>query len=259
MYLKYQPLVDYLGRKTGRPWELVLLPSYQRAIEDLCSGKLTIAYLGPYTYVRAHDACEVLPLVKLRTHGRLSYRGLVMVRKDSPLRTLGDLAGKTIGFGAPMSTASNLVARGLFEAAGLRIGVDLACRHYVHHEQAVRAVLLGEVDACAVRDIVGEQFVDRGALRVLLASDEIPNFPLVLAPGSPPALREELLRVLLDLPVEDRAAASATKGWDEELAGGFGAASDEDYEPIRKLALRVFGQRAMSLSDSELECRSTRP
>ncbi|HEX7623444.1 MAG TPA: PhnD/SsuA/transferrin family substrate-binding protein, partial [Anaeromyxobacteraceae bacterium] len=188
MYLKYQPLANYLEVATGKPWDLVLVASYERAVEDICSGKLTMAYLGPYTYARARAACQVVPVVKLNTHGKATYRGLVLVRVDSKLRRLEDLAGKSFGFGPPMSTASCVVARSMLEDAGLHVGVDLTCRHYARHEQAARAVLLGEVDACAVRDIVGDKFVARQALRVLARSDEIPNFVLALAPGSPPAL-----------------------------------------------------------------------
>jgi phosphonate transport system substrate-binding protein len=261
MYLKYQPLTNYLESATGNPWDLVLVASYEKEVEDLCAGKLTMAYLGPYTYARARAACPVIPVAKLYTRGKPTYRGLIMVRVDSKLQRVEDLAGKAFGFGEPMSTASCLVARAMLEDAGLRVGVNLACRHYSHHEQAARAVLLGEVDACAVRDIVGEKFVARQALRILARSDEIPNFVLVLGPGAPPALREQLTRVLTVLPGQDRAIAAAMKGWDEELSGGFVPASDEEYEPIRTLARRVFGPLALTLSDAAMrkECPPARP
>jgi phosphonate transport system substrate-binding protein len=261
MYLKYQPLANYLESATGEPWDLVLVASYERAVEDLCAGRLTMAYLGPYTYARARAACRVVPVVKLNTHGKPTYHGLIMVRVDSKLQRLEDLAGKTFGFGEPMSTASCLVARGMLEDAGLRVGVNLACRHFAHHEQAARAVLLGDVDACAVRDIVGEKFVARQALRVLARSEEIPNFVLALAPGDPPAFREQLVRALTVLPGQNRAATAAMKDWDEEFSGGFVPASDEEYEPIRKLARRVLGPNALTVSDSAMrrECPPARP
>lgn len=253
MYLKYQPLVDYLASATGRPWELVIGASYERTVEDLCAGKLAVAYLGPYSYARAHAACGALPVVKLDTDGKPTYRSLVMVRVGSPIKSLKDLAGKRFGFGSPMSTSSHVMPRAMLEDAGLQPGVNVACRYYYHHERAARAVLLGEVDACGIRDIVGEKFTHR-ELRILAASDEIPNFPFVVGPKSPPELREELLRTLVVRPREDPAVAAEIKRWDEELAGGFVPAADADYASVRLLAVRVFGPSALTLGERELEC-----
>ena len=253
MYIKYQPLIDYLNVHTGRHWELVIGPSYERTVEDLCSGALTVAYLGPYTYERAHARCGALPVVKLNTGGQPTYRSLIMVRADNPIKSLQELAGQRFGFGSPMSTSSHLMPRAMLAEAGLRPGVNLACRYYFHHERAARAVLLGEVDACGVRDIVGEKFTHRG-LRVLATSEPMPNFPFVVAPGSPASVRDELFTTLVEQPVADPAAGAAIRGWDEELSGGFVAASDAEYAPIRRLAIRVFGSQALTLGEAQLEC-----
>ena len=255
MFLKHQPMVDYLTATTGRPWDLVVVPTYERLVEDLCSRKMTAAYIGPFAYARARAACKAIPVATLATEGKPTYRGLVMVRDDSPLRALPDLAGKTIGFGPPMATAAHIVGRAMLRDAGLNPGVDVACRHYAHQEEPARAVLRGEVDACAIRQFVGEQFTRRG-LRVLARSEEVPNFLLALAPGSEPSLRDELVRVLVTLPGQDPGAAKAIRAWDEELAGGFVRASDAAYDPIRRMAVRLFGPAALTLPAASLECRS---
>ncbi len=253
MYLKYQPLVDYLTSATGQPWELVIGISYEDTVRDLCNGKLTVAYLGPFSYLRAHAACGAVPVVKLNTGGKPTYSSVILVRTDSPIKSVKDLAGKRFGFGSPLGTSAHLLPRAMLEEAGLHPGVDVACRYFFHHERAARAVLLGEVDACGVRDIVGETFTHR-ELRILARSEETANFPFVVAPGSPPALREELFNALVARPRADPAAAAAIRSWDEELSGGFVAATDADYAPVRRLALRVFGPNALTLPESELEC-----
>ncbi len=254
MYLKYQPLVDYLTGATGTPWNLVVVPSYERLVRDLCSGKLTGAWLGPFAYARAQAACKVLPVVKLVTGGKPTYRGLIMVRADSPLKNLPDLAGKRIGFGPPMASASYLEARATLVDAGLRPGVDVACRHYAHQEEAARAVLRGEVDACGIRENVGVKYTRRG-LRILARTEEIPGFLIAVAPGSDPALQEELIRALVLGPGKDPATAERIRGWDEELAGGFLPASDSDYDPVRRLAVKLFGPSALTAPEALLECR----
>jgi len=253
MFLKYQPLVDYLSAQTGRKWELTLSMSYDRTVEALCAGEIDVAYLGPFSYVRAHERCGAVPVLHLMTHGKDTYHGYIMVRGDSPIRALGELRGRHVAFGTPLSTGSYLAAAEMLERAGLRPGQDVGCHFYGQHERAVRAVLLGEVDACAVRDIVGEKFVPRG-MRILATSPPLPNFPLVIAPSGVPELQDALVRALVVAPRDSEAASKAIAAWDEELAGGFAVAVDAEFEPIRRLATQVFGPLALTAAETELVC-----
>lgn len=258
MYLKYQPLVDYLGEQTAHPWELVISPSYSETVAALCDGRLTMAYLGPLTYVRAHAHCDALPVVRLNTDGTSTYSSLIMVRRDSTIASLTDLAGKVIGFGSPLSTSSHLVPRAMLEAAGLELGSEVNCVYFGHHDRAARAVLLGEVDACGIRDIVGKKFEQRG-LRVLARSEPIPNFPLVLAPQVDEWLREPIIRALVVLPASDASVRDRIAGWDEELAAGFAIGEDADFDGIRALGARVFGPYFLVLPEERLRCRGEGP
>lgn len=253
MYLKYQPLVDYLGERTGRRWELVISTSYQRTVDDLCAGRVDLAYIGPFAYLRAHELCGATPVVRLMTGGEATYRSFIMVRAESPARSLRELAGGRFGYGAALSTSSHLVPRAMLLEAGLQPGVDVACRYFGHHERAARAVLLGEVDACGIRDIVGERFVKRG-LRVLARSRPIPNFPLVMGPQGGDELRRAVLHALVTAPSYDPAVAARIAAWDEELAAGFAPVEDEAYDPVRILARKVFGANALRVPERVLLC-----
>ncbi len=253
MYLKYQPLVDYLTVRTGRPWDLVVSDSYERTVEKLCSGDLAMAYLGPLTYIRAHAMCGALPVVRLHTGGSDTYRSMILVRQDSPFATLADLAGTTLALGAPLSTSSNLVPRKMLEDAGLRPGADIGCRYYAHHDRAARAVLLGEADACGIRDIVGKKFEQRG-LRVLAVSPPIANFPFVIAPGMYEALRQEVVRALVVLPRAEPGVRREMASWDEELSSGFALTSDRDFDGVRRMAEEVFGPGFAAVPESGLSC-----
>jgi len=253
MYLKYQPLVDYLAVRTGHPWELEVGATYQGTVDALCSGQLTLAYLGPLTYVRAHAACGAVPIVRLQTAGKSTYRSYVMVRVDSNIHTLRDLKGSSFGFGSPLSTSSHLVPRAMLEHAGLMVGKDIRCRYYYHHDRAARAVLMRDVAACGIRDIAAARFIGRG-LRILARSEPLPNFPLVVSSATPKPLRSLLIEALVDIPHRDPLARRQMAGWDEELAGGFALAADADFEPIRRLARKIFGPRALELSSRALVC-----
>lgn len=250
MYLKYQVLVDYLSDTTGLPWELEIATNYQETVDALCDSRLTLAYLGPFSYVRAHARCGAEPIARLQTGGRASYRSLVMVRTESPFRSLADLAGARFGFGAPLSTSSHLIPRAMLLDAGITTA-DISCRFYGHHERAARAVLLDEVDACGVRDVVGERFAERG-MRVLATSDPIPNFPIVAAPDLSPERRRLIADALIERPRRDPAIAARIARWDPEIRDGFAPGADAEYESIRRLVARLLGPAGLVLDEDGL-------
>jgi phosphonate transport system substrate-binding protein len=252
MYAKYQPLVDYLSDVTGETWELSITTTYGKTVQELCEGTLDVAYLGPLTYVQAHEACGAVPVVRLNTEGRATFRSVILVKDESPVTRLEDLRGEDFGFGSPLSTSSHLVPRAMLRDAGLRQD-DIGCHYYGHHERAARACLLGEVVACGVRDIVGYRFTGRG-LRVLARSGPIPNFPFVVGPDTSEGRRALLVEALVRHPAEDPAIRERMRTWDTELAHGFVPTSDHAYDPVRELATSIFGPRALELDEEELQC-----
>ena len=254
MVLRYQPLADYLSATTGSRWELVIGTTYDRTVDSLCAGELDLAYLGPYTYVRANALCGAVAVARLQTRGKDTYRSVIMVRQDSTLRGLEDLRGTRIGFGELLSTSSHLVPLAMLMDAGIRPEA-YTCRLYGHHEHAARAVLLGEVDACAVRDVVGDRFEERG-MRVIATSPPIPNFPFAMPADADPQLRQEVVDALVSRPERDPVASAAIAALDEELADGFTECGDASFDGLRELAQRVFGPDALVVSEDELRDRA---
>ncbi len=226
---------------------------YEETLQAFCSGKLDLAYLGPFSYLRVKEACGAEPVVRLNTGGSATYRSVIMVRRDSPCRSLFDLRGKVFAFGSPLSTSSHLMPRLMLREAGLEPGRDFVCRYFGHHDRAARAVVLGDVEACGVRDIVGARFARRG-LKILARSEPIPNFPLVVPEGSSKELRKTLLEALVDAPKNDPALRERMRKWDEEISTGFALALDADYDPVRHLVTRLFGPGGLTASSADLQC-----
>lgn len=253
MYLKYQPLVDYLSAHTPWHFELDLSGSYRETVERICDGRTQLAYLGPFSYLRARRQCHVDPVVRLNSEGRSTYTSYIMVREDSPVRTLADLRGKRFAFGAVLSTSGHLMPRLMLKQAGLEPGRDIQCAYYAHHERAALAVLTREVAACGVRDLVGDELKGKG-LRVLAQSEPMTNFPLVVGPKVPRGFRAALIDALVALPRRDPSAAREIAGWDVELSGGFAEVSPAAYLPVAEFARRLFGPKALTAPADDLVC-----
>lgn len=118
--------------------------------------------------------------IPLRAIGRV-YENYIQlaVRADTPIRTVADLAGRTVSLGAPASGGAVLGDR-LLRAAGLAPGTDVRVRHLLM-PQAARAMRDRTIDALLVAGGV--------PLPVLSGLDTRPGIRLLPLAGLLPRLR----------------------------------------------------------------------
>ena len=150
----YRKLADYLGGRLGRPIELVTLNSYQAILGDFAHGRVDAAFLGSFVAVLSNDRLGIRPLVRpVGRQGPARYCGVIIVPENSPIRTVDDLAGRSIAM-VRMTTAGHLFP------------VLLTVRHKLTgpgrlprfvwvgtHDQVAAEVAAGRVDAGAIKDL----------------------------------------------------------------------------------------------------------
>jgi phosphonate transport system substrate-binding protein len=221
MFRRFEPLLAFLGESTGWRFELALQPSYHDVTEQLLAGHIDVAYLGPIGFVRFARASHARTALQvLNEHGLPYYRALIVVRNDSPLRSLAEMAGKRMGFTDPESASGYLYPRLMLDQAGVALDDLASFSFYGHHDSALRALLSGEVDAAAVKDVLAVEHLGK-ELRVLRASEPIPNYVLAFRPGLEPPLRRQIEGSLLELnPVSDRERYRLDQ-WPMDLRYGF--------------------------------------
>ncbi len=233
MYEEYQPIVDYLSRETPYRFEIKLGKSYQDAVEFLKNGDVQIGSFGAVTYVEAHFGFGAIPILKpLNKYGEPFYRSLIVVRDESDIRSLEDLNGRSFAFASVHSTSGNLIPR--YNMA--KVGVSIKnLKNYInlkHHDSVAKAVLSGEYEAGAVKDIIGNKYLSKG-LRILHESEPIPSVPLVVRADCDPKLIESVKRALLKIDITQTEYRQLVSNWNEEFSYGFAETSDEDYSIIR--------------------------
>ncbi|WP_025323189.1 phosphate/phosphite/phosphonate ABC transporter substrate-binding protein [Deferrisoma camini] len=232
MFRSYQPIMDYLTESTPYRFELKVARSYDEAVQFLADRDVELASLGDVTFVEAYRSFGAVPLVRpLNADGRPYYRSVIIVRKDSPIRDLSDLKGKRVAFGSVHSTSGNLIPRFFLFRHGVRIEDLASATNLGKHDIVAKAVLKGEYDAGAVKDVVAERYRRHG-LRFLARSDPIPSVPIVAHPATDPAVREAVKRALLAVDPENPVFQERLSQWDPEFRHGFVEARTEDYRPI---------------------------
>lgn len=229
MHRRLKPLADYLGRELGRPVALRLSASLPAAVEEIAAGNVDIAYLTPVAYIEASQRGGVRLVAKTVTRGRGSYRLMIVVREDSPIRGVRDLVGKRFAFGDAAATLQRAVVVG----AGVRLEELGSYEFLGHFDNIARGVMIGDFEAGIVKDSTAFQWQGK-ALRVIYASPELPSYNIAVSrrldAGTARAIRGALLR----LDPRNPAHRAVIKALDENY-DRFTHASDAEYDVVRAL------------------------
>lgn len=231
------PFIDALEKSLGMKVQPFVAIDYSAVIEALKSDKLEIAFLGPASYVLAKDKvkAEIEPVARgiMKETGKSSYRGLIIVHPDTPIKTLADLKGKTFAFVDPASTSGNFVPRYVFDKNGIDPEKDFTSVYYSGtHQATLIAVKEGKVDAGSIADEVYDLAIARGQLkegevRVIFSSDPIPGSPFVVRTNLPADLQAQLREGLMGLKNVRFGKLGVVTAMDP--------ATDADYDIIRDL------------------------
>jgi phosphonate transport system substrate-binding protein len=235
MYKRYQPIMDYLTAETPYRFELKISKDYPEAVRFLRQGVTQVSSLGDVTFAEANAQYAAIPILKPRNReGIPFYRSAIIVRNDSPLKSIRELRGRTMAFGSPHSTSGNLIPRYLLWDNGIGLRDLKSFTNLQHHDAVAKAILKGQFDAGAVKDVVAEKYKSHG-LRILAWSAPIPAVPLVVRQDAPPDVVRTLTTALLKLDRNNPADAKMMQTWDDEFRYGFAPASKNDYRGIFRM------------------------
>ena len=232
---QFRPLLNALeqdmARRLGEPVHIRMkvASSYEQGLDDLITGKVGFSRFGPASYVLAKQAFPSLRLVAMETNkGEKSFDGAIVVRADSPIRSIKALAGKRFAFGDDQSTIGRYLAQLLLLENGIR-AVSLKQYEYLNrHDTVGAAVADGRFDAGALKEGTLVKLVADGmALRVL---QKFPNVtkPWIAHPSMPQNVYQALHEAMLNLKDEEAFKQLASDG-----ADGFADSTDAEYDRIR--------------------------
>lgn len=240
---RYQPLADYLGRKSGVTIQLKILSRYGNIINNFVSMDLDGAFFGSFTGALALKRLNVEPLVRPEAvDGHSTYLGLIFVRKDSAIENGADMKGKRFAFVDKATTAGWLLPLFYFKEQGISDYKTWFQESYFAgtHEDAILDVIEKRADIGAAKNTVFYRLAVSdarvvGELEILARSPFVPENALMLRKDLDASLREKIYKVLLGME-QDVEGRELLK---EFGARRFIATSVEDYTPVLDYAKRV--------------------
>jgi len=106
---RYTPLADYLAEELGVPVKIRIPRSYDRLLKLFHDKEVDLAYFGGITFVQANLRSGAMPLVMRDVDAK--FTSYFIVRAEETAKSIGDLAGRRLSFGSPLSTSGHFMPR----------------------------------------------------------------------------------------------------------------------------------------------------
>ena len=233
----FQPFMGYLSQCVGKKTVFFAVQSNSAEIEAMRSGRLHIAAFstGPTNF--AVNIAGAVPFAIRGTEkGPEGVSIQLIVRKDSPYKTITDLKGKKVAHTSPSSNSGNLAPRALFPGLGLTPDKDYQVIFSGKHDQSILGVKSGDYDAAPVASDVLQHMIERGVVKaddftILYTSEKFPTDSYAYAHDLEPKLAEKIKRCFFDYRIPPEMAKGL--GGDRFLPASY----QKDWEVVRKVSV----------------------
>lgn len=229
MQKRLLPLTKYLSKQLEQPVVLKLSPNMRAAIKEVSSGAVEISYLTPVAYIRSHQKGDTQLIAKTVTKDKASFKLMIVVRKDSPIKTVEDLVGKSFAFGDKAA----LLQRAAVVGANMPLEKLGSYQFIGHYDNIVRAVLNKDFDAGILKDTMAYKWENKG-IRILYATPDLPPYNIAASKNVNKAMLKKLQNAFLQLDTNNPEHMTIIKALDKKY-NGFAPTNDQEYDIVRKL------------------------
>ncbi len=232
MVKQFSPALDVLevalGEQLGERVKISLkvASTYEGGVEDLTSGRVDFARMGPASYVMAKELNPGVRILAMESKkGSKTFNGVICVREGSDIESVAQLKGKRFAFGDARSTIGRFLAQELLVENGIRSENLEGFDYLGRHDKVGMAVGSGMYAAGALKEGTFKKLVAAGEPIQVIASFPNVTKPWIARAGMAPELFDGLQKVLLA--TDDEKALGALK------KDGFLPGDDADYDSIR--------------------------
>ncbi|RCW41527.1 phosphate/phosphite/phosphonate ABC transporter substrate-binding protein [Paenibacillus prosopidis] len=250
---KAKPLEQLLSDKLGIPVEVSISTDYNTIIEAMASKKVDIGFLPPTAYVLAKEKGAAEVILQAQRFGVQDdtgaptdqlvdfYKSMIIVKKDSDIKSIADLKGKKIAYQNVTSSAGFVWPAGLLLENSLDPLKDVSGVTVKGHDQGVIAVLNGDVDAAAIfqdaRNVVSKDyptvFEDT---RVLEFTAPIPNDTISVRSDMNAEWVEKIQTAFIDIGMDEAGHAIIKEIYSHE---GYVKSEDSIFDIVRQYGEKV--------------------
>lgn len=224
--MDYAPVFNGITKHYGIHFDLKAGASYAAVVEGMCNDQADVAWYGAVTFGQANEKCGVDLLAVDVLDGDASYYSGIFVAKDSGIKAIADLKGKSMAFGSPSSTSSFNFPVAMLIADGVDPVKDLKKIIIAgSHSASLAALAEGKVDAAAASynsfgKAVSVGAIDPKRFGSLAKSQPIPNPPMAMNRGLSDEMKAKLRKAFSEIHTKI----------DPEMIRGYGGKKVDRYD-----------------------------
>lgn len=250
---KAKPLEKLLSDKLGIPVKVSVSTDYNTIIEAMASKQVDVGFLPPTAYVLAHDKKAANVALQAQRFGVDDatgqptkdlvdfYKAEFLVKKDSPIKDIKDLKGKKIGYQNVTSSAGYVWPAAVLQDAGIDPLKDVQPVTLKGHDQAVIALLNGDIDAAVVfqdaRNTVKKDYPKVfEQTQIIKFTEKIPNDTISVRSDMDQAWVEKIQQAFIDLGKDPESQKIIRDIYSHE---GYVKSDDSKFDIVRQYNTKV--------------------
>ena len=226
------PIIKQLELETGFKFKLRGAPTIPAFEQEFLTGKFDISYMNPFHLLIANESQGYIPLV--RDHSK-QLQGVLVVRKDSDIKSVKDLNNKTIAFPSPNALGASLQMRAELHD---KFNIKITPKYVKTHDSVYLNVYLKQTAAGGgVGKTLRKQAQQlRDQLKVIYKTTPVAPHPIAAHPRIPAADRNTITKALMKIAETE----SGQKILAQIPIKKIGKSSMLDYQPLQGMKLKRF-------------------
>ena len=235
----YAPFADYLTKEIGIPVKFTPVVDYTATVEGLAANRLEMVWYGGLTSVQAAKQAKGARRIIMRKEDA-QFKSHFITRKETGIKNLKDLKGKTFAFGSVSSTSGHLMPRYYLLKSGVNPEKDFYKFSFSGAHDATAAwVEAGQVDAGALNYLVWDKLVegkkvDTSKVEIFWTTPTYVDYVWTVRAGVSKAIVDRITKAFLKL---DYNKPEDKQLLDLHRTKGYIVAKDADWKGIEEAAV----------------------
>jgi len=229
----WTPILNYLSEQTGYRLRFRTAQNIPVFEQRLAAGEYDLSYMNPYHYTTFQRAPGYAAFARARDK---RIKGIVVVRRDSPVKDLRELDGQTLAFPSPAAFAASVLPRARFKAEGITI----TPKYVSSHDSVYRTVARGLYPAGGgvIRTFKNVDPAISDQLRILWTTRPYTPHAIAAHPRVPTQVVQRLQQAMLamDRNPQGKKLLAAIR------IKGFERGEDKDWDDVRALGIDLLDE-----------------
>jgi phosphonate transport system substrate-binding protein len=204
----YINLIKIIEKLSGYSIKPIKVTDYNAAVEAMRAGRAQIAWYGGKTYIQAAKiaGAEAFAAGVRKGQTDAGYFTYFVVPKNSPLKSLKEIKGKTLALNSIGSTSGDLIPQVELMKIGLSTKNKAHFKKVVYagsHDACLLAAINKHVDVCGMSSRnfearLADKTFKRDDVRIIHRSTKVPPPPLAYSKKLPIEVRNKIKNATLE-------------------------------------------------------------